>query len=285
MQPSSLAMPVALAKEHIFDYQSPLVSMLNPAIGNVLVFQDCQQYRSVAVQITTGAGISAGVITLEGSNAIDSQAFWVPVPLYDQASTGTAAITSITLAASTNRFVAGPVHFRYFRIKVSTAVAGGQVSCGCMFRMAPFSVLPNTATAPLANVSQIGGTNIVTAGVSGLQAVGGNIAQGLAATSNPVPSGGVDYSGLTRREITDSQGHQVVVGPDPTRSAFSVPVSMRDAMSTPGQWSQAELLEFVLMELKLQSFYLKELPVLLNMPGAYFKEEISDFLGNPDKLT
>lgn len=41
------------------------------------------------------------------------------------------------------------------------------------------------------NVAQIGGTNTVTGGVAGLQAVGGNVANAGTATANPVPIGGV----------------------------------------------------------------------------------------------
>lgn len=41
------------------------------------------------------------------------------------------------------------------------------------------------------NIAQIGGTAVVTAGVAGLIAVGGNVANGVAATANPVPVGGV----------------------------------------------------------------------------------------------
>lgn len=41
------------------------------------------------------------------------------------------------------------------------------------------------------NVNQVGGTNVVTGGVAGMQAVGGNVANAVTATANPVPVGGV----------------------------------------------------------------------------------------------
>lgn len=41
------------------------------------------------------------------------------------------------------------------------------------------------------NVAQIGGTNVVNGGVAGIQAVGGNVANAVTATANPVPVGGV----------------------------------------------------------------------------------------------
>lgn len=41
------------------------------------------------------------------------------------------------------------------------------------------------------NVAQVGGTNTVNGGVAGVQAVGGNVANAVAATANPVPVGGI----------------------------------------------------------------------------------------------
>ena len=55
-------------------------------------------------------------------------------------------------------------------------------------------VTPDSVALPAnqsVNVSQIAGTNTVTAGVAGLLAVGGNVAIAGAATANPVPVGGI----------------------------------------------------------------------------------------------
>jgi hypothetical protein len=55
-------------------------------------------------------------------------------------------------------------------------------------------VTPDSVALPAnqsVNVSQIGGTNTVTGGVAGLIAVGGNVANAVTATANPVPVGGV----------------------------------------------------------------------------------------------
>lgn len=53
------------------------------------------------------------------------------------------------------------------------------------------------------NTVQIGGTNIVTAGVNGLQAIGGNVASGVTDTANPVKIGAV-YN-ATQPTVTTGQ--------------------------------------------------------------------------------
>jgi hypothetical protein len=60
------------------------------------------------------------------------------------------------------------------------------------------------------NLVSYGGTAVVTAGVAGMPAVGGNIAAGVAPTANPVLVGGIDTGGLTRRVLTDTTGRVAV---------------------------------------------------------------------------
>lgn len=86
---------------------------------------DCNGYRGIALQIITTAGITAGVISFEGSN--DNTNF-VAIALSDEATPTADPVTTITLVASTSRFMIGPIHFRYFRARISTAVTGGTVS-------------------------------------------------------------------------------------------------------------------------------------------------------------
>ena len=278
----SSAMPVALANQQIFDLQGPMISLLNPVAGTNLAVQDCLQYRSVAVQIDTGAGISAGVVSFEGSNGLDSSVSWAALTLFDVTASTPAGVTSLTLAASTNKYYVGPINFRYFRIRVSTTVAGGLVSCLPIYRMTPFSPQLFSGYQGI-NVVQLAGTGPVTAGVNGTQAVGGNIATGLAQTANPLVAGAVDYGSLTRRILSDSQGHQIQVGPDPTRVAGTSPVKFKEADSDLAHWNNTELLEMILRELKLANFYLKELPLMLGQPNGYFQEEITSFSDNVDK--
>ena len=279
--------PVALVNEHIFDMQTPVASLYAPLINtNIGGVIDCLQYRSIAIQIMTGAGISGGVLSFEGSNNIDAaNSAWAVVALFDQSALTTAPVNTLTLAASANKYFAGPILFRYFRIRVSTAVAGGQVSVSSVFRMTSFAPSINQVAASgnlATNIVQLGGQPQVTAGLAGTQAVGGNIAPGTAPTTNPLVTGGVDTSGLVRRTLTDKFGQTVVVGTDPFTQNNSNPV----AMSPTGKMYQpAELFEMMIRELKMISYYLKEMPYQLNI-GQNFKETIDDFtVDSIDKLT
>ena len=72
--------------------------------------------------------------------------------------------------------------------------AGNILTVQGVASMTKLLVTPDSVALPAnqsVNVAQIAGTNTVTAGVSGLQAVGGNVAIAGAATSNPVPVGGI----------------------------------------------------------------------------------------------
>ena len=286
-QSKNLGLPVALVNEHILDLQTQIDSKFAPLINTLIGGEiDCLQYRQVAIQIMTGAGISAGVLSFEGSNHIDAaNSTWAPVSLYDMSAITTAPASSLTLAASTDKYFAGPLMFRYFRIRVSTAVAGGFVAVSSIFRMTPFNP-PTFQVAGAANwssnIAQLAGTPPVTAGVAGTLAVGGNIAPGIAPTLQPITIGGVDVSGLTRRILTDNKGQQIVSGPDTSNTGITNPIYVIPANE---RFMSDELLEMILQELKLQSFYLKELPYQLNI-GQNFRETIDDFTGQTvDEIT
>jgi hypothetical protein len=255
------------------------------------------QYRSLNIQVVTLAGISAGAIIFEGSNTRDYGS-WVPIFLTDGSSLTTASQSTLTLAASTVKFLKGPIELRYFRARVSTAVVGGVVSISVTYRMTPFAQPLNpvvnvgqwngtavTASAyPPMDVTRLNGSTILTAGLAGTVAVGGNVAPGNSPTTNPVLAGGVDSATLVRRFLVDAQGHQISAGPDPSKLAATNPVKVREVDSDLGRNNPAELLEMILMELRLQSFYLKELPFMLSQPGMAYKEELSDFINNVDKF-
>lgn len=56
------------------------------------------------------------------------------------------------------------------------------------------------------NLTQVGGTSVVTGGVNGSQGVGGLAADGAAAAGNPVQTGGVDATGAIQAVRTDAFG-------------------------------------------------------------------------------
>lgn len=269
----SRSQSVALAKEQIQDLYNEFKSFLTPPAGTVVTFQDCLRYRQVSIQISTGVGVSAGVVTFECSNDLTS---WVTCPLFIASSAGsTAGSSTAAFTANASNIYNGPIIARFFRARVSTTVVGGYVHVSSMFRMVPYSYSPNV------NLTQLAGNTLQT-GATGLLSVGGNQTVGTLATGSPVPVSGVDSAGRTRRFMTDSMGNMMMAG-----MPFGIkqdPMKVIDQDPDFGRYSTPELLEMILMELKLQSFYLKELPMLLNMPGGSFIEDISNFTDNVDKF-
>lgn len=291
-RPASQGFPVAFANEDILDYMPPQpISAMAPPINTILAFQDCSQYRSVALQIDTGAGISAGILTFEGSNTADSVS-WAPV-LLTVATTGVLTMSStITLSASTNAFYKGPVDFRYFRVRVSTAVAGGIVGVYPLYRMSTFdghqsvniaqwggTALTAGADPPM-NIAQLGGTTQVNAGVAGTQAIGGNVAPGTTPTLNPIPIGGINPANQTTRVLTDNYGQQQVVGPDSAHVGITQPVLVAHADEKTGRLNSAEVMEYMLAELQLLNDMIHALPEVLNAPNGAFGFGINDYLTN-----
>lgn len=113
--------------------------------------------RSMYVQITGSSGISAGAIAIEGSN--DGNA-WQLIPFFDVSnSAGVPNGAAVTIAASTDRFFACKLPFRYVRVRISTAFSGGTVSAVAKFSVTdfipPINVVANTT--PSALITALGG--------------------------------------------------------------------------------------------------------------------------------
>jgi hypothetical protein len=139
-------------------------------------------YRSFWVQVNGSSGISAGAVVFEGSN--DNVNFTV-VPYVDGAAiTGVAAAAGITVAASTSRFFQGPIPFRYFRLRISTAFTGGTISATARLSTAPYS-------AAILQVGQATAANLkATANLTPLGSGGNSMATAaLLATATQVKSG------------------------------------------------------------------------------------------------
>jgi hypothetical protein len=290
-QPLSMALPVALANEQFFDKwiagapcgpgglngnllcPYPFTSPLNTAL-------DVLQYRSASFDIVTGVGVSGGVVTFEASNNGTS---WIAVAMTDMAASTMLPVTTVTLAASTTRSFAGPILHRFFRLRPSTAIAGGQVVAFGRLCTAPFAI-----DAPVVNVAQLAATNVVTGGVAGTMAVGGNIAPGIAQTTYPLVVGGVDFGALTRRIVSDVLGQLIVTGPDFRNSmnegVNKAPVVVRELLTDNGTEQGAELLNKVLSELRRISMILKETPYHLNA-GVQMTDEVVDFCDDKTMLT
>lgn len=98
---------------------------------------------------------------------------------------GTTVVTQGT-AANLNAAVVGT--------GTAGAPAGNILTVQGVASMTKLLVTPDSVALPAnqsVNVAQVAGTNTVTGGVAGIIAVGGNIANAVAATANPVPVGGI----------------------------------------------------------------------------------------------
>ena len=155
------------------------------------------------------------------------------------------------------------------------------------------SATNNTATAQLGmTIVNYGGTAVVNGGVAGLTGVGGNIGVGVAPTANPVPVGGIDPSGLTRRTLQDANGRTQVISAAYPGSTHTYPTTtnilgsnnsfmlgissqaqsmqniptlgIQDHSQYEGQL-QIELLAQILLEMKIMNQQLYELPKIQNL--------------------
>lgn len=263
-QTSNLSFPVALAREQFFD------TVLNNVIPigatwtgkNGLspdgLWLDCLQYRSISFEIVAASGTTV-TLAFEGSNdGINA----VAMQLFDSAAPATAPVTSVAVVASTVRFFEGPLKYRYFRARVSTAVAGSPVPIFTRLSLQPWiGTYAQVAASNLSsNIAQYGGNNVVTAGVNGVPAVGGNIAVGASPTVNPITVGGTDSSSRTRRFLTDTFGSMVVVGVDPRAGINKDPILTRMEEGHGSGYGVQDLLYLILQELKT----LRYLPERLN---------------------
>jgi len=215
---------------------------------------DTTGYQTVIVQ-----KITAGVVTPNVSN---DRANWVATTAVNDAS-ATAKAATIPTAAGV---YAIPVTARYLRLTGPATL----VTCIIYLRQQPLDMTSLMLVPPF-NVAQVGGTTVVTANVSGMLAVGGNIAPGVAPTAFPIPLA-ADYgtkqspTAKTRRLLTDDQGRLVPSNMDYyswiTQQQFSSYGSqnVRDSSTSDGRTFMDLLLE-ILIELKILNLQMHELPL------------------------
>jgi hypothetical protein len=157
---------------------------------------DTTGYNSIILQLT---GTWSATITFQVSNDGSTWSSTLAWPV-------AGAAAPVSTATANGQWII-PTSGRFFRAQV-TAWTSGLVSAHAVLRNAPAYVASST---PSMNVSQVGGTAVVTGGVAGIQAIGGNIAVGAAPTANPVPIGGWDGTN-TRRILTDAVSGGVALG-------------------------------------------------------------------------
>ena len=183
------------------------------SVGPVVVV-DTTGYGSILLQLQ---GTFTGTLTFQVSNDATS---WQSAVAWAVAG----AATPVSTATAVGQWVI-PAAGRFFRVQVTTAGTGNPIAIVALKNWSAWMPLssPSTniasiggvavsaATAQLGmNVVQYGGTAVVTGGVAGIPAVGGNIAVGTAPTANPIP---LAWDGTnTRRILTDASSGGIVLG-------------------------------------------------------------------------
>ena len=207
-------------------------SSLNNGVINLI---DTTGYQSIVVQVTV-ASVTFG-ISNDGTTYTTPLVYSYPTSVLISGASLAVGQYSIGCTA------------RYFRI-ISVNANGVVASAVTILRQTPFNATPIEN-----NTTRINGIAVVTAGVTGLQAIGGNIAPGTARTSNPVPIGGTDSGNLTRTLRTDTTGRPTISGDIP---GTVLPVPVVNVTSDGGSY-QIELLRAMLIEQQITNYYLYEL--------------------------
>lgn len=228
------------------------------ATGGIMIAAfDTKNYPSTTLQLF---GTWAGTVSWYSSNDAAGSG-WTLVSAWSAAG-GSVPVSS----ATANGMWSLPSAGRFLRVIFTTATSGAAQVSLLQRSAPPIYADNNTATFPV-NVSQIAGTGTVTAGISGLQAVGGNVAPGVAATSNPLPLGAVDTLNRTRRLQSDASGNLIVTGPPQMGlpGLGFAPVLTYEVPDMQGNRSQ-DLLLRILAELMVVSRYLYEHPQMISSP-------------------
>jgi hypothetical protein len=121
---------------------------INLLTNKVSGWFDVGEYHSATFQIQTGAGITAGELTFEQTNDITRSPAGNLLQVFDLTAINANPVTSLVLAADTTRMFAAAITANYVRVRVSTAVVGGNVSTSAVFSQQPFS--NTTLNMPLA---------------------------------------------------------------------------------------------------------------------------------------
>ena len=127
----------------------------------VIVSFETIGYQSISLQLT---GTWAGTVTFYVSN---NGADWQLAAGYS--ATGSAAMLQ---TAAANNLFSFPAVGRFFRAQL-TAYTSGTVAAIALLRAQPMAVIAGT---PAVSINQVNGVSAVTGGVSGIMAIGGNLA-------------------------------------------------------------------------------------------------------------
>ncbi|MFO0476841.1 MAG: hypothetical protein ACK52K_17000 [Alphaproteobacteria bacterium] len=211
---------------HIIPADGRVVRGSRTSLG-VIVQGDATGYNTIAFQTFNASGTQNWSIVIEFSN---DGTTWAATPFWSSTSTSLST-APLTLTSSAAQFITS-VFGRFFRFRCS-AYTTGAPSVIAVLKQAPFfppisstgGLQVTTSGNTAVNVAQIAGTATVTAGVAGMLAVGGNIAEDTAATSNPLICGGVVRTALPA---------STVIAGDAIRQTFSRSGQVITKQNAPG---------------------------------------------------
>lgn len=188
----------------------------NPNTVGPILQIETTGYGSILLQLQ---GTFTGTVTFQVSNDGTSWQSAVAWPV-------AGAAAPVTTATAVGQWVI-PASGRFFRAQVTTAGTGIPVAIAVLKNWSAWlpTSSPSIAANSSVNVAQIGGTAPVTAGVAGMLAVGGNIAEDTAATSNPLICGGVARTALPASTI---------IAGDAIRNTLSVSGQLITKENAPG---------------------------------------------------
>ena len=155
----------------------PSLSALNTDLltGTVNGWYDARSFQSASIQVIASAGITAGALTFEQTNDPVLAPAGVQLRAYESSLINSNPIVAaVTIAANTNRIWAVPLNARYFRVRISTAFAGGTVRVSAVLSERP-------ASYPVVNVQQAVAANLLTTATAS-----GPAAHDAAASGNPL---------------------------------------------------------------------------------------------------
>lgn len=258
---------------------------------------DCTQYRSFYFQYNAGATSGAGstvnaTFIPEASNDLVN---WTNVSMYrldGGSSVGVNEIRNINpINIAGNAVYGGNIMMRFFRLRCSAFTSASFIQFTTILRMTPMTYTTQTYT----NIGQVGGTAVVggatltnpaAAGATFPPIIVGGTDRSIVRSEliGAMGQGGINNSYLTngpygRNAYYDLAGAAGVAGPQPFLSEDKTyPVNVRLERSTKGQDSVQDLLQQILVELKLNNHYTRETPYALTTSDfSSMNDELNDF--------
>jgi hypothetical protein len=135
------------------------------------------------------------------------------------------------------------------------------------------------------NISQVGGTASRSAGQTGVVSVGGSTVPLAVPTVYPVLVGAHDQaSGVARRLLADYLGRLLLPSVQPAAGMQNLFAQAVTDTSLVEGLSNTELLNLILRELKIHSFYLSELPRKLHKATEFASDEPEAYRTDPTIL-